>query len=263
MRTILAALALVLGLSGMGRADDRLHDLIATERLFAVLAQEYVAMAQSMQQAEPGMLGEDWLRAMTALYDARAMEALYRQALDARLAARPDVTDEIVTFAQSDLGREIIAREIETRAAMLDPDWTPVAPPAKDAELLLATVASVIEGFDLVEGNVASALNAHLDDARGFFEALEMPFDTPEMVTALYASEPELRETTEGWLRDFLITAYAGLSPEALDLLARQSRDPLHRAFVRAQMAAFEAAFEGRAHEAGVLRGLALRSSSL
>lgn len=263
MKALVTALALFCALTGIARANDRLHDLLQTTRLFDVLAAEYVVMAEAMRAEDPEMLGEDWLAAMVSLYDPREMEALYRADLNTRLAARPEVEAAFLDFAQSELGRDVITREVETRAQLLDPDWQAPVPKREDYAALETTVTAVIEGFDLIEGNIAAAMNSHLEDARGFFDALDMAFDASEMIASLYAEEPEIRENTEAWLRDYLFAAYAGLSQGDLEALAELSRDPLHRAFTRAQIAAFDAAFEGRSYQAGLLRALALRSSAL
>jgi hypothetical protein len=166
---------------------------------------------------------------------------------------------QVIAFFTAEPGAGIAAAEAETRRAFLEPGVEELANDAfRDAieadDARLGILTEFIEVNDLVERNVAGALNSNFAFYRGLAEGGAFEVEVPEdlMLNEVWGQEPELRRDTIEWLYSFQIAAYSGLSDADLEAYVAFSRTEPGQALNAALFSAFDAMFVGMSHELGV-----------
>jgi hypothetical protein len=156
----------------------------------------------------------------------------------------------IVDFFASDLGQRVVELEIEARRALLD-DASEEASKVAWAELQasggprLEALERFVTVNDLVESNFSGALNANLAFYRGMDEggAFGGEMTEEQMLSDVWAQEPEVRESTTEWVYSYLNLAYGPLSDEDLDTYTAFSDSEPGRKVNRALFAAYGEVF--------------------
>jgi hypothetical protein len=206
-----------------------------------------------------------WDRVVGRVYDAERMLAQ----VQSRFAEAMDGADagSLVGFFEGQ-GAEIVALEIAGRRALLD-DGTEAAAEARYAELAAAGapivrhVATLIDDSDLIERNVAGALNANLGFYRGLADGGGLDLSEDEMLAEIWAQEPEMREETRDWMQAYLTMAYQPLSQEVLEAYIALYRSPEGQQLNRALFAAFDAMYEELSYQLGLATALTMEGEDL
>lgn len=172
----------------------------------------------------PGRGGADWSATVDSIYSESAMKSVFDAALADELAAVDPAAIEIMqAFFGSDRGQRILTLEIEARRALLDQDTENAAKlhvedlaAANDPQLAL--IRDFAEINDLIEMNVAGALNANLAFFKGMAAGggfkTEMTED--QMLQNVWSQESAIRTETETWLFPYLALAYQPLADDDL-----------------------------------------------
>lgn len=172
----------------------------------------------------PGRGGADWSATVDSIYSETAMKSVFDAALADELAAVDPAAIEIMqAFFGSDRGQRILTLEIEARRALLDQDTENAAKlhvedlaAANDPQLAL--IRDFAEINDLIEMNVAGALNANLAFFKGMAAGggfkTEMTED--QMLQNVWSQESAIRTETETWLFPYLALAYQPLADDDL-----------------------------------------------
>ena len=208
---------------------------------------------QLVPDADPEM----WKQVIARIYDGDKMVALIADGFEAELT-QSDL-EPILNYYQSKDGGEIVALEVSARRAFLDPDTEAMAAEqfqdlAAQGGRLLEQIDIVMHDSDLVEMNVAGALNSDLMFYRGLTDGGAFEMTEDEMLTDVWAQEEDLRLSSRDWLQSFLLMAYQPLTPEQLDAYAAFYRTPEGRKLNRAIFVAFDQMYE----EISYLLGLAV-----
>ncbi|TCP60519.1 hypothetical protein EV663_10925 [Rhodovulum bhavnagarense] len=264
MRRVLIACLMVLGLAMPGPAgvSDGAGGLLAALRLadmVEVMRAEGLAHGARMEQELfVGRGGERWAVAVSDIYDSARMLATLTDTLERDLA-RED-KGPLATFLASGRGSRVVAREIEARWALLDPDIEAASlerlrDMRANRDPRLDLLGRVIGVNDLVEQNVVGAMNANFAFYAGLAEggAFARPPTEDEMLRDVWEQEPEIRAETEQWLYSYLALAYAPLSDAVLDEYVALSRSAEGQALNGALFAGFDRAFSRISHELGVV----------
>jgi hypothetical protein len=191
--------------------------------ILSVMRQEGFDYGKTLEEEMfPGKGGAAWAATVDGIYDEAAMKSLFDKALIAELGAADPATLEVIeAFFGSDRGQRILTLEVEARRALLDQETENAAKlhveelAAKD-DPRLALIQKFADVNDLVEMNVAGALNANLAFFKGMASAggFENQMTEDQMLQTVWSEEPAIRDETETWLFPYLALAYQPLSDD-------------------------------------------------
>lgn len=238
----------------VGAAQLRaLGDVLRMDQTLAVMQTEALANADEIT---PDLFGTPdvpaWDAAVAELFDPAKARAVFDTALagaagtlgSADLQAAAD-------FFATPLGARLLDLELSARAAMIDNDveaaaiesWAELqANPLPASTQRAALISGIVAANDLIETNVASALNGNLAFYQGLAEsgAYGAGAGSDEMIREVWAQEAQLRADTEEWLYPYLAMAYAPLSDEDLQTYIDFSKSSAGRALSQALFIAFD-----------------------
>ncbi len=188
-----------------------------------------------------------WAQTVSRIYDHDKMFALIADAFEAELGDA-DLTP-VLDYFQSEDGAEIVMLEVSARRAFLDADTEAAAADRyhdlSDTDAWFVNqIDTLIHDSDLVEMNVAGALNSDLMFYRGLTDGGAFEMTEDEMLADVWAQEEDLRRSSEDWLRSFLAMAYRPLETEQLEAYAAFYRSPEGRELNRAIFVAFDQMYE-------------------
>ncbi|WP_299757996.1 DUF2059 domain-containing protein [uncultured Boseongicola sp.] len=233
---------------------DTLFEAIGTPELIATMRTEGLEQSDELRQSMFPERANGWRPIASSIYDTERMEDGFRTAFDQELS-ESDVTPLLAFFA-SDLGREIIALELSAREALLDDD---VEEAAKEAYADLAKRnperQKALEGFvdanDLIEMNVAGALNASLAFYRGLADGGSFDLTEDVILRDVWEQEPEIRTDTVDWMMPYLAMAYEPLSADELAAYEALSLTKAGRDLNRALFSGFDVVFNRLSYSLG------------
>lgn len=233
---------------------DTLFEAIGTPKLMELMRVEGLDQSDELRQSMFPERASGWQPIVSSIYDTARMESAFRAAFDEELAD-VDVTPLLEFFA-SDLGREIISLELTAREAMIDED---VEEAAREAYNTLATrdpdrneaINGFVDANDLIELNVAGALNASLAFYRGLADGGSFELTEDVILRDVWQQEPEIRAETEGWMFPYLAMAYEPLSDEDLATYQALSVSDAGSDLNRALFAGFDRVFNRISYSLG------------
>lgn len=230
-------------------AMTELLDGLGLSRLMPILRTEGIDYASSLEgEMFPGRGNARWSAALEQIYDADRMTDVMANELAARLPET--AVTPLAAFFGSDQGRRIIELEIGAREAMLD-DSVDEGSRARlqqlreDEDPRLDMLDTFVEVNDLVEMNVAGALNSNLAFYKGLMEqdAFNGALSESEMLNDVWSQEADIRSETTEWVYAYLSMAYRPLPDEDLQAYIDMSERPEGAALNTALFGAFDALF--------------------
>ncbi|NVO27584.1 DUF2059 domain-containing protein [Donghicola sp. C2-DW-16] len=252
-KTALTAL-FVLGFAVPGYAAtqqdvDRLFQAMRVEDVVDIMRQEGMNYAGTLaEEMLPDGATKRWEAAVGRIYDTESM----RKGLESRFAesvADEDLS-EVIDFFESDLGKRVVDLEISAREALLDPAIEDASRDnfermVENADERLEQVGEYIDANDLVEANVAGALNSNFAFLQGLADggARGAEMSEEEMLATIWQQEEDVRTETRVWLYSYLLMAYAPLDESDLDKYIEMSRSQAGRAMNRALFDGFDPMF--------------------
>lgn len=256
---VLAAALMTFALAPVANAAseaelDRLFDALGTPELMDILRVEGLSQSDELRESMFPERTAGWTAIASSIYETGRMEAEFRAAFDTELADT-DVTP-LLDFFDSDLGREIISLELSAREALLEGDVEEAAKEAyadlesRDPERV-AALEDFVHANDLIELNVAGALNASLAFYRGLADGGSFELTQDVILQDVWAQEPEIRAETEGWMLSYLAMAYEPLLSEELATYQDLSTSAAGRDLNRALFAGFDVVFNRISYSLG------------
>lgn len=233
---------------------DRLFEAIGTPELIEIMRTEGIDQADEIRESMFPGRSSGWEPIASSIYDTGRMAAGFRAAFDAELSDS-DVT-ALLEFFASDLGRQIISLELSAREALLDEDVEEAAKKAyadldvRNPERFEA-LGSFVDENDLIELNVAGALNASLAFYRGLADGGSFNLTEDVMLRDVWEQEPQIRADTTGWMMSYLAMAYEPLSDEELEVYKAMSLTDAGRDLNRALFAGFDQVFNRISYSLG------------
>jgi hypothetical protein len=269
---ILRALALVALLAGLvaplsaAPADD-LMDALQIDDMLEIMREEGLSYGADLgEEMFPGGTSERWQALLGEIYDTEKMRAVMRRDFERML----DGTDAgpLIEFFSSDRGTEIIALELSARRAMIADD---VEAAARDAfrsvdgtdDPRLEQLARFIEVNDLLEANVAGAMNASFQFYRGLVDGGGFDMTEADILKDVWAQETETRADTREWLHAFLLLAYRPLEDADLDAYIALSGSAEGRVLNRALFAGFNAMYDEISYALGLAAAQQMQGQDL
>ncbi len=250
---------------------DALAEALALADLFDILHQEGVDYAARLEgELFPGRGGVRWDNAVADIYSVERIFPQFLDRLESELAAQDTDTGAIVAYLTSEEASRIVDLELDARQAFLD-DEIREAAEERAAQMSVendpryATLQGFVADTDMLEANVANAMNASLAFYKGMAEGGAMAADMSErdMLDLVWSQEEDVRAETEAWVYAYLATSYAPVDDEALArYVAFYATEP-GRDLNQALFAAFDAVFTDVSRELGRAAALQLVSQDL
>jgi len=253
-RVLMTGFFVVMSSLRLAAADDLSRAYLLPE-LFGIMAAEGRSSVL-VEGAIPlqGRALADFERDVTRIYDAQRMHADFVAILTADMEATPDVVQDALEFAQTDLGKRVLRLEISARDALLDDEVDQIARMALQnaraaqqgaaAADRLEMIRARVDANDLVELNVSLGLNTSYAYYQSMMsENAVNGLDSEQLLFLVWAQEPEIRIDVEDWIESYFMMAYQPLGDDDLQALIDYVSTPLAQAFNRAMFRAFEAVF--------------------
>ena len=248
-----------------------LEKALQLDEIFAVMREEGIAYGEEVAaDLFPGPAGATWDREVSRIYDTGRVLPVFRDRFEARLEDAGADVPAMIDFFSSDLGRKVTTLELSARRALLDDAVEEASRLTYDklrmeSDPLLLRVDAFVEANDLVEANVTGAMNANLAFYGGLGDAgvLGPEVSEAEILSRVWAQEPDIRNETEEWIYSYLVMAYAPLSQAELDAYTDFSRTEAGRALNTALFAGFDEVFVDVSRQLGRAAGTELTGQDL
>lgn len=239
--TIAAAATLAAPVSA-SQAEDLL-EAMQVSRIIDVMRQEGLAYGDDIARDLLSGPNQAWSATVARIYDTDAMEEVVTKGF-VEAAGDTDLTP-LIEFFGTEGGRQVIELEIGAREAMADDG---VEESARQAYRDLAgtddgrldLLGEFVEVNDLVEANVAGALNSNFMFYRGLVDGGAFAMTEAEILSQVWSQEEETRDDTTEWLYGFLLLAYGPLDDDVLETYVALSKTEAGRVMNRALFAGFD-----------------------
>lgn len=213
-----------------------------------------------------GLAGSGWGDVVGDIYDTDRMLESVHATFSATLA--DDAIIPLMAFFNSDTGQQIVSLELGARAAMTDADVDEEARAAYRAQVAeddprLAQLEAFVSANDLIEENVAGALNANYQFYQGLVDGGGLEMSEADMLSEVWSQEEVTRLDTTEWLYAYLGLAYGPLDPDVLDSYIEISSTPEGRALNRALFTAFNQMYDEISYALGFAAAREMTSQDL
>lgn len=228
---------------------DRLVEALALPDLVAIMREEGRAYGDDIEdEMFAGRGGARWDAQVAEIYDGgRMLDTLTDEMGD---ALEGQEIAPMLEFLTSPLGTRLIGLEMSARRAQLDPEVEAgsierLEEMIADDDPRLTLLEEFAEANDLIERNVAGALNANYAFFTGLADGggLAMEVTEDEMLRETWSQEPQIRADTREWLFAFLAMAYAPLEDDEVQAYTEFSRTEAGQALNAALFAGFDVMF--------------------
>jgi hypothetical protein len=263
--SVLAVILATLILSGSAATAERpprfalMVDTLMLGDVIGVMHEEGIDYALGLEgEMFPGRGGATWSDTVAQVYDRDEMERAFVERLATEFAST-DHIDSVIAFFGSERGQRILELELSARRAMLDDTVEEAARDqldelrADDAPFL-HDLRAFAEANELVESNVAGAMNSNFAFYFGLIDGGAMGYDLTEdqVIADVWGQEEAIRAETETWLYSYLALAYQPLDSDDLAAYTEFSLTPEGAALNRALFAAFDTLFTGISRNLGL-----------
>lgn len=257
------------GRAGAGTVEALSEALLLPE-IVDVMAREGQAYSEELAESLFGGAPPpaSWAAAVDAIYDPSRMEARILDGLEASLEGT-DVA-AMTDFYAAEPGRTFAALEVSARESMLDGDVEQAAKEAAavamaDEDPRLDLLARYDEAIDLVDSNVAGALNASFAYYMGLMDggATDGGVSAEDILLDVRASEPRVRADTTEWVYSFLLMAYAPASDADIEALIGFAETEAGQDLNAALFTTFDALFEDVSRELGLAAARVLTTQDI
>ncbi len=241
-----------------------LSDALRIEETIGIMRQEGLEFGAGLgRDMLPEGDGDGWREVVSRIHDIDKMRALVEVEF-ARALHGEDVA-AMLEFFQNGSGEEVVALELAARRALLDSAVEDAARERLERQRhmgapLLDVIETIIADSDLVERNVAGAMNANLLFYEGLLDGGAVDMTQDDILSDVWSQEDTVREDAHLWLHSFLLLAYAPLDAGKLDAYAAFYRTPKGRALTDAMFTAFNRMYDDISYLLG--QAIAQRLSS-
>ncbi len=249
-----------------GNGPD-LAEVLRLEEVIVVLHEEGLAYGAALDRDMlDGLGGAFWTREVARIYAKDQMGDTMRGALRDGLSENQVAGS--VAFFETARGQRILSLENAARRAMSDPGIEQIAFDTYGAlkgsdNPRLALVARLIVANDLVERNVAGALDANYYFLLGLVDGGASKLSEAQITAEVWSQEDETRASTKEWLFGFMLMAYSPLSDADLEAYIAYSETAAGQALNAALFDGFGSMYRGISHALGMLMAETEKSSDL
>lgn len=240
-----------------------IDDLVAALKmpeLFQVLSEEGQVYGKTLEdQMFPGEGGARWGQIVGVIHEAERLKTQSVARMGKELEGKEALVSQMTAFFTSPEGVRVIDSEVAARKALVDENLREIAEAAyADLETTdsqrVEQYERLIKANDLIEQNVAGAMNSNLAFLRGMSAAGGIDGNIPEaeLMADLWAQEPQIRAETEGWMSAYSTLAYGRLSLQEVESYVAFSASEAGQALNHALFAAFNETFDATSFEMGM-----------
>lgn len=248
---------------------DILFDLLMLPDIITIMREEGVSYGDSIgQDLFAGTPSDDWQNKVAHIYDYDVMVSMVREDFEISLA-EVDLTP-MIDFFGSDQGQTIIALEVSARHALLDEAVEEAsediaAAAIADEDPRMALVQEFVTVNNLIETNVAGALNSNLAFYGGLLDggAFGGALSEEDVLTDVWSQEGEIRGNTTEWIQSFLFMAYQPLEDADLQAYIAFSETDAGADINRAMFESFDRLFNGISRSLGRAAAAEMTSQEL
>lgn len=270
IRALGLSLVLVLAAATV-RADAalmRLHDLLAVEEYIAIIRAEGLADAEEVSR---DMLGRPadagFLEQLDRIHDPVRMRETVLQQLDRLGDAEMQAA---IAFFETETARTITELELAARRALADEEleqsarlaWSEAEAEESQSDLV-ARINAISEACDLVERNVAGALNSNLRFYQGLADGDGLDLSEDEILAEVWGQEEDVRNDTVAWLGGFSLLAYQPLPPADLEAYLTFWKTPAGQALNAAIFEGFNQVYDDISYATGRVVALHMGTQDL
>jgi hypothetical protein len=216
-----------------------------------IMAEEGSADAVDMAESlfPTGQAPREWPDLVLSIYDPATAKAAVLADLAVNLEGED--TAAMRAFLDSDAGRRMVELETAARRAMVDPEAEQAA--KEEAAVALAEdsprldlLDRYVQANDLIEGNVAGAMNSNFAYMTGLLDggAMQGEMTESDVLSDIAGQEPQIRADTTEWVYSFLLKAYAPADDAELEAIIAFAETEPGRALNRALFATFDARYK-------------------
>lgn len=265
------ALAQLCSLPLAAQPTEELSRLMRVDELLGVMRDEGLAYGADLEaELFPGSGGARWQGNVARIYDPKALLRRFDAVFGPEMAADPAALEASLDFFSTERGRRIVELELAARRALLDTAVEEAARLRVDEmrgtdDPRLGLITEFVDTNDLIEQNVAGALNANLAFYRGMVSggAFEGNLSEEDILADVWSQEAEVRREAEEWLYPFLTLAYQPLSDDDLAAYMAFSESSPGQVLNAALFAGFDAVFEDVSHDLGLAAAQMISSKDL
>lgn len=235
---------------------ERYFTALDMDTVFEVLREEGVDAGQDMSGSDGDSPSPAWTARLEKIYDAEKAKRAFIKGM--KTIDGIEASEAALAFFETDLGTRIVQIEINARK-VLHADGGEEAAAANVAKIrkeypaLYLMYKDFINVNELVESNVAGALNSNLAFYRGmatsesYAEGLSESF----ILNTVWEQEPEIRKEMEDWTINFSSVAYSALTKSELQRYIDISKTPAGQRLNTVLFAGFDQMFEEQSYELG------------
>ncbi|WP_281982169.1 DUF2059 domain-containing protein [Thalassorhabdomicrobium marinisediminis] len=237
--------------------SEALFELLHLPEIIDIMRQEGISYGETIgADLTPGPPSAEWNMVVQQIYDYDVMMGIVQEDFEASL----DGVDlaPIIAFFDSEQGQNIVELEVTARRALLDQaveeaSEEAAAIAAADGDPRFEQVETFVEINNLVELNVASALNSNLAFYAGLLDgnAFDGVLSEDQILDDVWSQEAEVRASTSEWIHSFLFMAYQPLEDADLDAYIAFSQTEAGGHVNRAMFDSFDRLFTGISHALG------------
>lgn len=268
MRRIILSLGMLVWATTLGATPQKdLADTLRLGEMVEIVREEGVLHGEELAN---GMFATGsnprWSRQVSEIYNAARLEKLVRSEFIAALDGQ-DVAP-LLAFFSTETGKRVLSLELETRRAMIDSDIEQAARQSflsEDASSAdrRAQLMRFIEVNDLLELNVAGALNSLLKFYSGMADGGALQVSESEILRDVWAQEPETRVESREWLFGYALLAYSTLSDPELDDYIDVTASQAGQAMNKALFAGFNRMYDEVSYALGLAMAEQMAGSDL
>ncbi|MBS0122527.1 DUF2059 domain-containing protein [Thetidibacter halocola] len=268
LRRLVPILCLVvLALPLRAQTVDALFDQLRLSEMIEVMREEGLDYGRELgTDMFAGGSNPQWTAILDRIYDTGRMEALVRARFDASLTGT-DIAP-LSDFFTTETGQEIVALELGARQAMIDSATEEAARQTfREREnqdgTRMEQVTAFVEANDLIETNVAGALNASYRFYAGLVEGGGLEMSESEILADVWSQEEDTRGDTREWLFAYLLMAYEPLSDDQMAAYLDLARSPEGQALNRALFDAFNRMYDDISYALGLATAQQMQGQDL
>lgn len=263
LRRMVLGLSLLVALALPVRAQAQdvtpLVEALGIARLSEILHREGLDYGKTLEaEMFPGQGGRRWAAEVARIHDPARLAGGLKAGIETLFTGREAELAQALDFFTSDLGKRVIDLELSAREAFLDEAAKQGAEESYErlrgkGGARLAALDRFVEVNDLVESNVAGALNSNLAFMTGLADGGGMGDDLPEsdILSDLWSQEGQIREDMHNWVYPYLALAYQPLSDDELAAYTAFCETAAGRLFNTALFTAFDHVYAAVSYELG------------
>lgn len=264
-----ATISIAMPAAAQDNDTDVLFELLMLPDIISIMREEGMGYGDTIgQDLFAGPPSPDWQAKVERIYDYDVMVGIVREDFEASLSD-VDLTP-MIDFFGSDQGQMIIGLEVSAREALLDEaveeaSEEMAATAIADENPRMTLVQEFVTVNNLIETNVAGALNSNLAFYGGLVDggAFGGALTEDEILTDVWSQESEIRGNTTDWIHSFLFMAYQPLDDEDLQAYIAFSETDAGGDINRAMFESFDRLFNGISRSLGRAAATEMTSQEL